>query len=127
MANAIDQTLRKCYASSLCADFLNPDGHQAYRHDPPFVHDLFSLKTKRGGGGYRPTVQRAQYLNTVNNVLPQLLANETGLWRSLESIPGKESFTKENSSNRWNTFINSGSAYAKALVSEWHRLRDLRK
>jgi len=51
---------------------------------------------------------------------------EPGLWQSLASVLGAESFFKENEDKRWEVFFNSGSAWAEALHSEITRVKDLR-
>ena len=54
------------------------------------------------------------------------MGTEPGLWPSLSSILGAESFHKENEDQRWRVFFNSGSAWAEALRSEIARVKDLR-
>ena len=40
--------------------------------------DRFAIPVRLGGGGFRPEVERALFLNTPNNVAPQFLAtNQT--------------------------------------------------
>ena len=123
-AKSVDQALRRCYGLCLGVDPLDPDGHSEGQDDPSFVRDLFSLKVAQGGGGFRPTARRAQFLNTLNTVAPQLIATEhtRGLWASLSSVFGDGSFDDANSATRWTRFHASGSRYAQALASEWRRL-----
>ena len=68
----------------------------------PFVRDRFVLPARSGGGDFRPTVERAQFLNTSNNVAPQSLAAEhdRGLWPSLESAFGASSFNAKNAATK---------------------------
>jgi len=39
--------------------------------DPEFKHGLFGLKINQGGGGFHPLSERMNFLNCLNNVLPQ--------------------------------------------------------
>ena len=81
-----------------------------------------------GGGGFRPTAECAQFLNTPSNVAPQFLATEqTGcLWPSLDSVFGAGSFNADNAATRWGAFYAPGSRCALALQSEWGRLQRAR-
>ena len=93
------------------------------------MHDRFALPVRLGGGGFRPTAERALFLNTLNNVAPQLLATERtrGLWPSLDSVFGAGSFNADNAATRWDAFYASGSRFALALRSEWGRVQQARK
>ena len=90
--------------------------------------DLFKLKLSKGGVGFRPTIERAPYLNTLHNIAPQLVGcreNYDGLWPSLAPVFGSESFRDENCGKRWEHFYSTGCPYALELRSEWLRLQGL--
>ena len=129
LAAAVDRTLRTCYALCFGADPLDPNGLSESQEDRAFVHDRFALPVRLGGGGFRPTAERALFLNTLNNVAPQLLATERtrGLWPSLDSVFGAGSFNADNAATRWDAFYASGSRFALALRSEWGRVQQARK
>ena len=76
LAAVVDRTLRACYALCFGADPLDPNGLSESQEDRAFVRDRFALPVRLGGGGFRPTVERALFLNTPNNVAPQFLATE---------------------------------------------------
>ena len=76
LAAAVDPTLRACYAPCLWADPLDPNGFSESQEARAFVRDRFLLPVRQGGGGFRPTVERAQFLNTLNNAAPQFMARE---------------------------------------------------
>jgi hypothetical protein len=40
--------------------------------DTEFTRDLFGLKINQGGGGFRPLSERMNFLNCVNNILPDM-------------------------------------------------------
>ena len=88
----------------------------------------FVLPVRPGGCGFRPTVERAQFLDTPNNVASQFLATEQtwGLGPSLDSAFGAGSFNADNAATRWGAFCASGSRYALALQSGWGRLQRAR-
>jgi hypothetical protein len=70
----IDVALRHAYAAVVDVDVLEPSGHDANLHeDPAFTRDLFGLKINQGGGGFRPYSERVNFLNCMNNILPQML------------------------------------------------------
>jgi hypothetical protein len=46
---------------------------QAYTKTPAFTRDLFGLKINQGVGGFRPYSERNNFLNCMNNTLPQML------------------------------------------------------
>jgi hypothetical protein len=128
LAQAVDQALRKAYKIAFGIDLLDPEGPIPGQDDPSFLCDLAGLKTSAGGCGYRRTERRTVFLNVLNTALPQLMCNEVepGLWPSLASVLGAESFSKQNEDRRWEAFFNSGSAWAEALHSEITRVKDLR-
>ena len=68
LAAAIDRTLRACYAICLGAGPLDPNGFSESQEDRAYVRDRFIHPARPGGGGFRPTVERAQFLNTPSNV-----------------------------------------------------------
>ena len=71
-----------------------------------FVREGFVLPVRLGGGGFRLTVERALFPNTLKHVAPQFLAAEQtrGLWPSLDSVFGAGSFNAENAATRWDAF-----------------------
>ena len=73
LAATVDRTLRACYALCFGADPLDPTGLSESQEDPAFVRDRFALPVRLGGGGLQPTVERALFLNTLDNVAPQFL------------------------------------------------------
>ena len=90
--------------------------------------DHFLLKLSKGGVGFRHTVDRAPFLNTMHNIAPQLVGSkegEEGLWPSLASVLGADSFHDGNEDRRWEHFYASGCPYALELRSEWIRLQNL--
>ena len=78
------------------------------------MRDRFVLPVRLGGGGFRPTVERAQFHNTPNIAAPQFLAaeNTRGLWPSLDSVFGAGSFGAENAATRWGASYAPGSRHA---------------
>ena len=86
MAAAVDHTLRARYALCLEAGPLDPNGLSESQEDRAIVRDRFVLPVGLGGGGFRPTVERAQFFNTPSNAAPQPLATELtrGLLPSLD-------------------------------------------
>jgi len=73
LAVAVDGALRGAYTTAFGFDILNPDGQFSGERDPTFLRDLAGLKARAGGCGYRSTERRAVFLNTLNNVLPQMI------------------------------------------------------
>ena len=129
LAVAVDRTLRACYALCFGADPLDPNGLSESQEDRAFVRDRFALPVWLGGGGFRPAVERALFLNTPSNVAPQFLATEQtrGLWPSLDSVFGAGSFNADNAAARWEAFYVPGSRIALALRSKWGRFQQARK
>jgi hypothetical protein len=69
----IDVALRDAYATVVGVDVLDPSGHDANLHeDPAFTRDLFGLKINQVGGGFRPYSERINFLNCMNNIMPQM-------------------------------------------------------
>ena len=87
-------------------------------------------RPERGGCGYHSTERRAVFLNTLNNVPPQMIGDsistKPGLWPSLAAILGTDSFKEGNEATRWETFFASGSVWAQELESEIERVKTLR-
>jgi hypothetical protein len=129
------------YSLQCCADFplethlpslfdiLDPNGQCPGERDPTFLRDLAGLKAKAGGCGYRSTERRAVFLNTLNNILPQMIGDGTtpGLWPSLATALRADSFKEGNEATRWETFFASDSAWAQELESEIERVKSLRE
>jgi hypothetical protein len=128
LAQQVDVSLRKAYIKAFDIDLLSPSGQRTGEEDPSFLRDLAGLKAKAGGCGYRNTSKRAPFLNTMNNVLPQMAGEENNhaLWPTLVPIFGAESFKSEEYEKRWEVFFSSGSEWAKELESEIIRVKDLR-
>ena len=76
LAAAVDRTLRASCALCLWANPLDPNGLSESQDNRAFVRDRFPRPVGLGGGGFRPTVVRAQFFNTPNNVAQQFLATE---------------------------------------------------
>ena len=127
LANKVDEALRKAYARCFGIDLLNPEGTRSDQTDPTFYRDLMGLKTKAGGMGYRNTERRSLFVNALSSALPQMMGDgETApLWASLGDILGSDSFTEANADHCWQTFFNSGSAWATEFQSEIVRLKAL--
>ena len=70
-------------------------------------------------------MERARFLNTPNNAVPQFLAtaHSRGLWPSLDSVFGAGSFRAENAATRRGAFYAPGSRYALELQSELGRFQ----
>ena len=89
LAEAVGAVLRKCHLVCFGTDVLDPEGQSGslYQDDPSFVRDLFSLKTRSGGSGYRRTARRAPFIKKLSNAAPQLVSSTStpGLWKSLAS------------------------------------------
>jgi hypothetical protein len=91
------------------------------------------LRTSLGGGGYRRMKEKFLFANNLNNILPQMVDKKDingntvtkGLWNSLKSILGEESFIDQNNSIRWRAFYNSDLPMAKALRDEWRQIQKL--
>ena len=101
LAAAVDKSLRKAYEFCFGGDLLDSGGQWDLQEDPAFVAGLFKLKPSKGGVGFRPTIDRAPYLNTLHNIAPQLVGcreNDDGLWPSLAPVFGSESFQAGNTS-----------------------------
>jgi hypothetical protein len=130
----IDVALRTAYADVVGVDILNPRGHDDNLHeDREFTRDLFMLKINQGGGGFRPYSERINFLNCLNNILPQMLdavpkegATRKGLWTSHTDWIGPNSFDEVNELTRWSQFFsNTGSVIAQELQSEIGRVTRL--
>ena len=74
---AVDSTHRACYAPCLGAGPLDPNGLSESQEDRAFVRGRFVLPVGFGGGGFRPTVERAQFLNTPSSAAPTVPGNRT--------------------------------------------------
>ena len=128
LAAAVDRTLSACHALCFGAGPLDPIGLSKSQEDRAFVRNRFVLPVRLGGGGFRPTAERAKFLNAPSNVAPLLLVTEQirGLWPSLNSAFGAGSFNAENAATRWDASYASGSRYALALQAKWGRLQRAR-
>ena len=98
LAAAVDLTLRACYALCLGSGPHDPNGLSVSQEDRAIVRDCFVLPVRLGGGGFRPTVERALFLNTPNNVASHFLATEQnpGPVALADSVFGAGSFNAEN-------------------------------
>ena len=103
LAAVVDRALRECYAFYLEVDTLDPNGPSDSQENRA---ERSLLPVRSGGSGFRPTVERAQFLNTPRNVASQFLATQhtRGLWSSLDSVCGAVVFTAENAATRWTAF-----------------------
>ena len=101
--------------------------------EPQLIKKILFLKTSLGGGGYRRMKEKFLFSNNLNNILPQMLdvkdssgqVIKKGLWNSLKTILGEDSFSSENREERWKAFYESGLPMAKALKEEWLGIKDL--
>jgi hypothetical protein len=139
----IENALSQAYSMILHPNLINHHDETSttdpnFPEDPLFISDRFLLKICDGGGGYRPLqkTHRASYLNCLNSILPlclNLTDNITeqihipGLWHSLHSILGSESFNPTHIDSRWLFFFSSGSPFGVELREEWFSLQNLRR
>ena len=72
LARSLDAALFAAY-KFYHVDFLDPDGHKRNAKDSAFVRDWFCLRTSHSGGGFRPYLQRFNFLNSINNVMPRMI------------------------------------------------------
>ena len=112
----MDDHLRRLYRDVFDVDLLDPAGQEVnHIEDPEFVRDLFCLKLNQGGGGFRPYAFRFNFLNAMNNAVPQML-NSTcskskrvtpGFFDFLSEWIGEGSFDrdKEKEKMRWKLFF----------------------
>ena len=131
LAAAVDEALREAYARALGADILNPEGDFPEQPDPTFTRDRFSLKHSQGGGGFRPTVERIPFLNSLFYALPAISGStaQAPLWPSLAPIVGGRSVDDKDSKPEeqcWTTFFASGCRTAREMQEEITRIRRLR-
>ena len=100
--------------------------------DTTFVRDRLFLRTSKGGLGYRDLNNRFLFSNNLNSILPQTIdqINEEtgeivkkGLWNSLSSILGTNSFDQRHSSERWKKLYESNIPTAQSLKAEWERIK----
>ena len=130
LARGVDTALRAAYTKALGADLLDPQGQVAGQQDPTFIRDLMGLKASAGGGGYRNTERRAPFLNAINKVLPQTTGDrheDPGLWPSLASMLGKESFHSGGENKRWERFFQSSNPWAEEMKAEIERVKTLQQ
>lgn len=122
ITDEVDKALQEAYKLCFGEDYLLEQTHLT---DPLFTSDRLKLKSKHGGTGFRPTSLRLCFINTMNKVLPQLVSNDShnGLWQSLESVLGKESFKVANHQSRWEHFHSTGSSIAFDMRLEWERIQ----
>ena len=131
----LDKALRESYRFIYHVDLLDPDGHELILQDPAFVRDLFCLKMSQCGGGYRPYIDRFNFLNAINNALPQMIdrldqksgTTIKGYWSSvLTARIGAGSFdlSDEAAKTRLATFLgNVHSGISADLSSEIARAK----
>ena len=69
------KALRATYTLAVGLDIIDPEGHGVDPHDDSaFTCDLFlKLKINQGGGGFCSYRERINFLNFLNNILPQVL------------------------------------------------------
>jgi hypothetical protein len=130
-ADVIDAALQRAFTKSHGTNLLDPE---VGRQDPPFTSDRAKLRTSKGGAAIRPLANRQLFLNSMCNVIPQLIDRADsagsiiqGLFPSLESVLGKGSFDHANSDSRWATFIASGSKAAAEFASEYDKGKELHR
>ena len=124
LATAVDESLRRAYKLCLGVDLLDEQGHTSTQGDKASVRDLFCMKARDGGGGFRLTMGRAYFLNAMNNAfmfIPEF-------WSHLMDpyFGGTASF-EDKCEHRWRAFLASNSRFAAELESEWNRLRAMRQ
>ena len=59
----VDLTLRRAYQRVTGTDILDPNGHSEGNPIPGFTSALFGLKVSQGGGGFRPYMERMNFLH----------------------------------------------------------------
>jgi hypothetical protein len=116
-------------------EILDPAGHDKDSHeDPEFTRGLFRLKINQGGVGFRPLSERMNFLNCLNNILPQMLeilpvmgpVVSKGFWTSHSDWIGANFFDYANKGTRWKKFFsNTDSAIARELENEIDRVTRL--
>jgi hypothetical protein len=127
-AKAMDEFLRKLLGKIVGSDiFTTPLGEPL----SDFTAHRASLKAKNGGLGFRPCEQRYLLLNALNNTLPQAIdrADEKGvitkgLWASLSSVLGVNSFDDANKSNCWDAFHASNLSFATDHLELISRIKE---
>jgi len=113
---------------------IRHDSHDVNLHeDPTFTRDLFGLKINQDGGGFRLYSEWINFLNCMNNILPQMLDmvlkegdTKKGLWASLTDWIGPNSFDEVNKATRWAPFFsNKKSRIAQEFEGEIGRVARL--
>ena len=131
----VDAALRNAFARSLGTDLLDPEQCQPANSDlsdPSFVPDRAKLRTSMGGASIRPLADRQLFLSSICGVLPQLIdhtdatGNITpGLFPSLSTTLGVNSFDDANKASRWNYFLSSESKLAAEFSSEYNKGKEV--
>jgi hypothetical protein len=131
----IDTALRAAYKLVVGLNDLDPAGHDKDLHEvPEFTRDLFGLKITQGGGGFCLLSERMNFLNCLNNILPQILniflvmgpVVSNDFWTSLSDWIGANSFDHANKAKRWKKFFsNTDSVIARLFKSEIDRVTRL--
>jgi hypothetical protein len=96
--------------------------------DQNFIPDRARLRSSKGGAAIRPLANRQLFLNSICNVIPQLIehkdATDTiipGLFPSLSNILGAGSFDNANGEIRWQHFLSTDSQVAAEFRSEYDK------
>ena len=125
----IDAALETAFARRYGVNLLDPKQCHPPNSNPldeNFIPDRGKLRSSRGGAAIRPLADRQLFLNSICNVVPQLIdhkdstGNTTpGLFPSLSDILGVGSFDHDNAETRWQQFLISGSQAAAEFSREY--------
>jgi len=128
---AIDAALEKAFTRSYGVNLLDPkECHPPNSNsaDQNFIPDRARLRSSKGGAAIRPLANRQLFLNSICNVIPQLIehkdATDTiipGLFPSLSNILGAGSFDNANGETRWQHFLSTDSQVAAEFRSEYDK------
>ena len=121
----VNAAMQRAYKRGYQSDLLAPDETLP---DPMFTHDRAKLRCGTGGAGIYQLGDRHPFLNTLVNVLPQLIDRKDakggvtqGLFNCLAPLLGEGSFDETNAANYWSVFMASGSRYADEMVADFER------
>ena len=86
-ARTLDAALHAAYKFINHVDFLDPDdGHERNAKGSAFVRDWFCLRISQSGGGFCPYLQRFNFLNTISNVMPQIIDRTDFHLNSIDAV-----------------------------------------
>ena len=134
-SKVVDRAIERAFTLSLGSNLLNAEGTcntGTAARDPSFTSDRAKLRVSAGGAGIRLTADREHFLNSILNVVPQMLTstdhegNRTpGFFENLYPTIGNDSFKDENKAHRWAIFLQSGSKMATDFKREYEKGKHL--